>query len=291
MGKLSRSWSLASSSWGVLRDDKELLALPAISAVASLIGAAPFFAGAFLTTSTTGTGSDQGLQIGPLGYALMFLGYLVSAYVTIFFQAALIHAANERLEGGDPTLGSALAGAGERATKILPWALLSATVSVILRSIQERSGLLGRIVIGLVGMAWTLVTFLVLPMIVIEGAGLKDALSRSVASFKGTWGENVVGNAGIGIVSVLAVLAGVGLLGPLAVVGFMNDLVVLAIGAIVLLVVWVVVVSVFSAALTGVFQTALYRYAVHGEASPGFDAAQIQGAFAPKSGLTGRRSF
>src|SRR6056297_3607492 len=140
MGKLSRSWSLATSSWAVLRDDKELLALPAISAVASLVCVAPFFAGAFLTGSTASTGGDQGLQLGPLGYALMFVGYLVGAYVTIFFQAALIHAANERLQGGDPTLGSALAGAGERAGAILPWALLSATVSVVLRSLQERSG-------------------------------------------------------------------------------------------------------------------------------------------------------
>ncbi len=288
MGKLSRSWSLATSSWGVLRDDKELIALPAISAVASLVGAAPFFAGAFLTASTTGTGGNEGLQIGPVGYVLMFIGYLVSAYVAIFFQAALIHAANDRLEGGNPTLGSALAGAGERAGKILPWALLSATVSVILRSLQERSGVLGRIVIGLVGMAWTLVTFLVLPIVVIEGAGLKDALSRSVSSFKHTWGENVVGNAGIGIVSVLAVLAGAGLLVPLAVVGFVNDIAVLAIAAIALLVIWLIVVSVFSAALTGVFQTALYRYAVHGEASPGFDAEQIQGAFRPKTGPLGR---
>lgn len=283
MGRFSRSWSLVKSSWSVLRSDKELLLLPAISGVVSLIAVLPFLGGAFLTGDTTGSGSNEEWSISIVGYVLLFLAYLVGAYVTIFFQAALIHAANERLSGGNPSLGSALAGAGARAGHILPWAILSATVSVILRAIQERSGILGRIVIGLVGMAWTLVTFLVLPILVVEGTGVKDALTRSASSFKRTWGENIIGNAGIDIFAFLAMLAGALVFGPMIVLGFGGDVIALGIAGIVLLVVWVVLVSVTSAALTGVFQTALYRYSVVGETPPGFTQEQIAGAFTPKS--------
>ncbi len=284
MGKLSRSWSLVSSSWQVLRHDKELLVLPALSAVVVVVCAAPFFGAAFLTSSTSGSGAEDSVSFSPVGYALMFVGYLIGSYVTIFFQAALIHAANDRLSGGSPTLGTAIAGAYARAGHILPWALLSATVSVVLRAVQERTGLIGRLVVGLVGMAWTLVTFLVLPILVIEGTGVKDALSRSAGAFKRTWGENVVGNAGIGLVSVLAMLLGVLVCAPLIVVGIGSDLLALTIGGLVLAVLWVIVVSVGTAALSGVFQTALYRYAVLGQDSPGFSAAQIHEAFRPKAG-------
>lgn len=278
MEKLRRSWSLAGSSWAVIRHDKELLALPVISAVAALLCVAPFFGTALML----GDASSDEFAPGLAGYALMFVGYLVGAYVTIFFQSALIHAANERLAGGSPTLGSALRGALGRAGEILPWAVLSATVSVVLRSIQERSGLLGRIVVGLVGMAWTLVTFLVLPIIVIEGVGIREALRRSSSAFRSTWGENVVGNAGIGIVSMLAILLGLLVTAPAIYVGAASDVPALLIGGIALAVLWIVIVAVVSSALSGVYQTALYRYAVIGEEPRGFSQQQIDRAFTPK---------
>ena len=84
-----------------------------------------------------------------------------------------------RLTGGDPTIGSALRGAASRAGKILPWVIVSATVSLILRAIEERAGAIGQIVAGIAGMAWSVVTFLVLPIIVIEGYSVGDAIKGS----------------------------------------------------------------------------------------------------------------
>lgn len=279
MSRFSNSVSLVKSSWHVLSQDKELIALPAISGVVTAIAMIPFVAGAFLA-SVSSTGGEA--KVGPLSYVLAFLGYLVAAYVTIFFQSALILAANERLSGGSPTLGSALSMAAGRAGHILPWAIISATVSMVLRAVQERSGILGRIVIGLVGMAWTLVTFLVLPILVIEGTGVKDALTRSASTFKRTWGENVIGNAGVGLVSLAGMLIGLVVCGPIIAIGISNDLLAMTVGGVVLLVVWFIIVSVFSAALSGVFQTALYRFAVLGEEPAGFTHEQIAGAFVPR---------
>jgi hypothetical protein len=281
VSRFSNSVSLVKSSWHVLSQDKELIALPAISGVVTAIAMIPFAAGAFLAGVST-TGDET--QVGPISYVLMFLGYLVAAYVTIFFQSALILAANERLSGGSPTLGSAIAAAAGRAGHILPWAIISATVSMVLRAIQERSGILGRIVVGLVGMAWTLVTFLVLPILVIEGTGVKEALTRSASTFKRTWGENVIGNAGVGLVGFVGILLGLVVCGPIVFLGVSGDLLAVTIGGIVLFVLWTILVSVFSAALSGVFQTALYRFAVLGEEPAGFTHEQIAGAFRPRTG-------
>jgi hypothetical protein len=132
-------------------------------------------------------------------------------------------------------------------------------------------------------MAWTLVTFLVLPILVIEGTGVKDALTRSASTFKRTWGENVIGNAGVGLVGFVGILVGLLVCAPLVVLGVSSDLVALTVGAIVLFVVWAILVSVFSAALSGVFQTALYRFAVLGEEPAGFTHEQIAGAFVPRT--------
>jgi hypothetical protein len=289
MGTFSRSISLVKASWGVLRQDKELILLPAISSITSMLCVAPFFAAAFLltaeqtvTSTTTQTGTTSNFTMSPVGYVFLFIAYLIGAYVTIFFQTALVLAANDRLTGGSPTLGTALAGAWSNAGRILPWAIISATVSVVLQAIQERAGIIGRIVIGIVGLAWTLVTLLVLPILVIEQVGVKEAFTRSATAFKKTWGENVVGNGGIGVVVMLIMLGGLLVLSPVLIVGISSDSVpVIALGALLLLI-WVILVSVFGAALNGVFRTALYRYAVLGEEPAGFSHDQIAGAFKPK---------
>lgn len=292
MGTFSRSIALVKSSWAVLRQDKELMLLPVISAVTSMVLVAPFFGAAFLTVDIgqaaggTATG-DAGTGLGILGWILLFIAYLLGAYVTIFFQAALVLAANDRLTGGSPTLGSALSMAWANAGRILPWAVISATVSIVLQAVQQRAGFIGRIVVGLVGLAWTLVTLLVLPILVIEQVGVKEAFGRSASAFKRTWGENVVGNGGIGIIGLLGTLAGLVVCGPLVYLGISTDNAVLVVAGIALFVVWILLVSVFTAAMNGVFRTALYRYAVLGEEPSGFSHDQIANAFRPKKGLGG----
>ena len=294
MGTFSRSLALTKASWEVLREDKELIALPAISAVASLIFVTPFFAIAALSLSSSegaATSSSSttagGTTLALPGYIALFFAYLIVAYITIFFQSALILAANERMTGGNPTLKSSLQGAWKNAGHILPWAIISATVSIVLQAIQERAGFIGKIVVGLVGVAWTLVTMLVLPILVIEGVGVKEALTRSGAAFKRTWGENVVGNGAIGLISFLAMFAGILVCGGIIFIGTSTGLWPVGLLGGILLVIWILLVSVFSTALSGVFRTALYRYAMFGESSSGFSQDLIEHAFKPKKPGTG----
>ncbi len=292
MGVFSRSFALFRSSWGVLRQDKELLALPIISSITSLLCVAPFIGLALLSAFPTSTAaiSERQFSMSPIGYVFVFLAYLVGAYVTIFFQSALVLAANERLGGGSPTLGWALSQAASNAGRILPWAIISATVSVVLQAIQERAGFIGRIVVGLIGLAWTLVTFLVLPILVIEQVGVKDAFTRSAEAFKKTWGENVVVNGGIGLAVGLITFAVILVTMPVLLFGLAANNVIISVVGFALVIAAVVAVAVLGSALSGVFRTVLYRYAVLGEAPAGFSQDQIEGAFRPKrvrSGLLG----
>ncbi|MFO7779368.1 MAG: DUF6159 family protein [Nitriliruptoraceae bacterium] len=268
MEKLRNTLSLARSSWSVLQADKELLLLPLLSGIASAIVAASLLVPLVLTG-----GADQ--EPTTLGYVLLFVMYVVLAYVTIFFNAALVAGAHERLHGGDPTVASALRAAASHAGRILPWAIVSATVSVVLQVVQQRGGLAGRGVAGIAGLAWSLITFLVIPVIVIEGLGVGDAVKRSSALFKQTWGENVAARVGFGLLGFLLALPAV----LLVVVGFAAGTVGGGI-AIAVAVVWLLAVTLVMASLNSIFQTALYLYAAEREVPSGyFEPRQFRQAF------------
>ena len=273
MGRIRRTLHLARASWQVLKADKELVLLPVLSLVATIVVALTFLA-PILVGGNLATLEDPGTG----GYALLFVAYVVLAFITVFFNAALVHAANERLEGGDPSLGSAIRGALLRVGRILPWAIVAATVSLVLRALEERAGAVGRFVVGLAGIAWSLVTFLVIPVLVIEGIGVGDAIKRSGALFKRTWGENVTAQVGFGLLGLVLVLPAIVVAaGALAAGGAVG---VLGIG---LALVWILAIAMILSALNGIFQTALYRYAAGLDlGSTPFGSGEMQQAFGPK---------
>lgn len=271
MSRISNTIELAGASWRVLKSDKELLLLPVMSLLATLAVAATF-----LVPVLSGCDLEAECTLGTPDYVLLGAMYLALAFITIFFNAALVHAAHERMSGGDPTLGSALRGAVGRVHRILPWAIVSATVSLILRAIEERAGMLGKVVSALAGVAWSLVTFLVIPVLVVEGVGVGEAVRRSGAMFKRTWGENVAAQVGFGLLGFLAALpaAAAIAIGVAAGGAILVILMLVGIG-------WILLVSLVMATLNGIFQTALYRYAV-GQDPTGFGAGAMAQAFTAK---------
>ena len=201
--KLSNSWGLIKASGRVLRADKELIVLPLISSIALILVTASFFVPLFFS----GTGFEVSESTGPVGYILLFLYYLVQYTVMFFFNTALVGAAMIRLDGGNPTVGDGLKIAISRLGSILGYAAIAATFGLVLRTMSERSGTAGRFIIGLVGMAWNLATFLVVPVLVSHNVSPLEAIKESARVLKKTWGEQVVGNVGIGAVFVFAYLA------------------------------------------------------------------------------------
>lgn len=278
MGKIQRTIVLAKASWQVLKADRELVLLPVMSLFATLVVAASFVVPVLL-----GGNAARLEDPGAGGYALLFAAYLVLTFITVFFNSALVHAANERLEGGDPTLGSAIRGALMRIGRIFQWALVAATVSLILRALEDRAAGVGRFVVGLIGVAWSLVTFLVVPVLVVEGIGVGDAVKRAGAMFKRTWGENVAAQVGFGLLGMIAILPAVLVVGLLGAAGGVAAVIGVAIA-----VAWVLTVVMVLSALNGIYQTVLYRYAAGLDLSDSpFDSATLDAAFAPKRGSGG----
>lgn len=270
---------LLKSSWGVLKSDKELTVIPVVNTVVSGALAIAIGAGVFLTVNRTysaRTGQYE-YAAGPITYVVGILGYFLITIAVTFFTGALVAGAYQRLTGGDPTLKSSFRAAGQRFPQLLGWALLAGTVGYLLRALRERAGILGFLLGGLLEFAWEVITWLAIPAIIVEGDGPITTLKASASLLKRTWGENLIGQFGFGLVGFLAVLPGL-------VIGGLVTAVMPFVG-VPLIILWVVAVSVVITTLTGIYRTALYCYATTGRAPQGFDQQVMAGAFATKKGL------
>ena len=176
-----RSWQLVKASWAVLQADKELLWFPVISGIITiLICIVMFIPSVVVSITLFSTGASEGVT-EVFGFVGLFIFYLVTYTISIYFNTALIGAAMIRMDGGDPTMKDGFDIANSRLGKIIGFAAMSATVGVIIRVLQERGGIVGNIVSWLGGIAWNLATFLVIPVLVTQNIGPIDAVkSRSV---------------------------------------------------------------------------------------------------------------
>ncbi|MFK7767409.1 MAG: DUF6159 family protein [Mariniblastus sp.] len=286
--RLTTGWQLAKQSASVLRQDKELILFPLFSGLACMLAMASFAVPAYFTgilesflAEREGADAANGAAQQIMFYVLMFLFYFVTYFIVIFFNSALVACAIIRLKGGNPNLGDGFGAAMARLPQIAGWALVAASVGMILKIIESRSQKVGQIIASVLGMAWSVTTFFVIPILVVEKAGPVDAFKRSVSVMRKTWGESLSANFGIGFFTFIAMFLGII---PL-VGGFfltMSGMAVVGTILIVVGVVLVLLVSLISSALGSIMLAALYIYAEEGSVPSGFDPAMIKGAFATK---------
>lgn len=282
--RLSRSWELVKASWNVLQSDKELLIFPIISAIGSIFVSILFAIPFFTVGVTQSVRGDEDLPINIAGYILLFLFYVVLYTVIFFCNTALVGAAMIRLKGGDPTVSDGFQIASQKINHILGYAVISATVGVILRALSERGGIVGQIASSIVGMAWNVATFLVVPVLVVEDIGPIDAVKRSGALLKKTWGEQIVGNLGMGavfgLIFFVLMLVFFGLFAAAISTESSTAIILVIIAAVATF----VLLGLVSSALQGIYQAALYRYAMGDDVSGFYDPNMVQAAFKPKRG-------
>jgi len=270
------------ASADVLRSDKSLLMFPLASSICCLLVAASFLIPIIAAMVSAGHVVEHGQRMSAGGYVLLFLFYLAQYFVIIFFNTALAGAALARLRGEPASFGEGMAIARSRIANIFGYALIAATVGLVLRALQERLGLIGRLVAGFLGLAWTVATFLVVPVLASQDVGPTEAISRSVELLKRTWGENIIGNAGIGVVFGLLMFIAIVLAACLIGGAFATQSITAIIAAIVIVVVGLTLLGLIQASLQGIYAAALYRYAEDGEVGYGFDQAMLEQAFKPK---------
>lgn len=280
-GKFSRSWSLIKASASVLRSDSELLVFPLLSSVAALLVLITFVGPVVLLQGVDPRAAGYDEMSWPM-LIWLFAFYLVNYFVIFFFNTALVGAAMIRLDGGNPTVSDGLRIAMSRARMILGYAVIAATVGLLLQLVRERSGALGRWISGLLGLAWTVATFLVVPVLVSHKIGPIDALKESAQLLRKTWGENLIGNGGIGVVGGLAVFGTV-VLGVVAcVLAFVSGSVILGVVLVVLTVLAVLAIGLIQSALSAIYSAALYRYASGGSLPKEFEPRLLENAFASR---------
>ena len=281
-GRFSRSWSLASASWQVLKQDTHLLVFPLVSTIAALLVSGAFALGGLGLWSYDGLSRRSNEPLPNEFYVLGFVFYVCLYFVMFFCNAALVGAAMLRFDGGVPSVGDGFRIAATRSGRILGYALIAATVGMVLRAIQERVGFLGRFVVGLLGVGWTVATFMVVPVLMSRDVGPIDAVKESAGLLKKTWGENVIGKSGLGLAFLVVYLAlaviVVALLGGAVALGN-TPLVVVVAG---LAIVAIMLTALAHAALTGIYSAALYRYATTGSSGAEFDSGVLQAAFGIK---------
>jgi len=272
--RISYTFSLMGASWEVLKKDKELLVFPALSAVCCLLVMASFAIPMLATDSWRPPGEEATAAQEVAYYALLFLFYVCNYFVIVFFNTAVITCAVMRMQGGDPRVQDGLRAAFGRLPLILAWAVVSATVGLILRIIEDRSRNIGAIVASVLGMAWTVVTFVAMPVMVVERKGPLQTLKRSAELLKRTWGEQLIGNFSFGVIFFLLYIPGI----ILVVLGFASGSPVGAAIGVAVGVVYFVALALIQSVLHSIFRAAVYLYAVDSEAPEEFGDELLAGA-------------
>lgn len=281
METIRRSYHLFRQSLAILSQDKELLIFPFLSGIVTIVAFVSMCWGGWTTGffERIAQSGDRSLEANALAYTAAFLWYFVSWFIVLFFNVAVVHCAKMRIDGGDPTIADGFRASMQHLGRIAAWALISATVGLILRMIAERSGLIGRLVVWLVGAAWSIATYFIVPVMIFEKRSLKDSIRQSTGLIAKTWGESLA--AGIGIGAFTMLLAVAGLILPIA--GLFINAQAALIG-LALAVIWWIALAIITSALAAIFRTGLYIYAAEGRTPPGFNPEYVQHAFAPKGG-------
>lgn len=274
--RFANSWQLVKYSAAVLKKDSELLIFPLISSIAALLVLASFI-------PLFGAAPDS--EESSINMVVLFGLYLAEYFVMFFFNAALIGAAMIRMDGGNPGVMDGLQIAWSKVGSIFGYALISATVGLFLRTIGRRFGFVGQIVAGLSGIAWSIASYLAVPILVSRDIRPLDAIRESTSLLKRTWGENLIAGASIGLVFKLVFFIVFVLIAFLVGTAFTSEEMTLAAGIGVLGLIAMILLGLFQAALQAVFSAALYRYAIDGDDGNGLSSEVLNNAFAPKDGF------
>jgi len=279
--RIANGWELTKASWQCLKQDKELLVFPLVSGIACLMVLASFGVPLWFSDYKNVVFGDGDQLRDPIAWVILFAFYTVNYFVIVFFNSALVACAMIRFRGGNPTVGDGLNASMQRLPQIFAWALVSATVGVILKAIESRSAKLGQIAAGLLGAGWSIATYFVVPVLVVERVGPVDAVKRSFAILRNSWGETVVAKFGIGFFVFLASMAMM-----LPIVGgamaIAANQVALGIVLIAAGFIGMIIVSLISTALNSILLAALYLYAADGEVPQQFDRNLLEHAFGAK---------
>jgi hypothetical protein len=279
MSKLENSWTLIKASATVLKKNKKLIVLPAVSGVLVMLLSVVFI----MPSLFNGELKEPGHLFSSVYSLLYYLAYYFCSYsIIIFFNSVLITAAIADLKGEKISLGECFASSIGKIRIILGYALIGSTVGLILQWISDKAGLLGKMFTFLANMAWSLITFLVVPILVVENIGPIDAIKRSAGLLKETWGENLIGNIGIGFFfGIMVFVLGIAMF-VLAIFFAVSHMMNITILIGILFALMAITIILISSTLSAIYTASLYLFASKGEAGNVFPKELMLNAFKTK---------
>lgn len=285
MGVFSRSWQITKLSFSVIKEDKELLLFPIISGFFSMIFVIAMLFPTVITTLINGNAFES----NALFYVILFLIYFGLAFIATFFNVCVVYTTKIRFEGGNATFMESLKFSFSKLHLIAMWSLLSASVGLLLRMLDNLAKNMGKggqilmsILTSLLGMAWSILTIFVVPGLVYYDLTPFTAIKKSTQTLKTTWGESLIRNFGLGIMQVMFFILGIIVfVGLFALVSSLGGYAILAI-FILALIYFVMLFLIFGVA-NSVYNTALFVYADKGIIPNGFTDDVMQNAFSRKN--------
>jgi Family of unknown function (DUF6159) len=287
MNAFSRSWAITKLSFDVINKDRELIWFALLSFIFSaMFGVAMIFPTVVPALMEKGF-TEETLEV--YQYAILFVTYFGLAFIATFFNVCVVYTTKIRFEGGNATFGESIKFAFSRIGVIVQWSPLSASVGLLLRILHNLAARLGKggqlianIIISLMGMAWTIVTIFVVPVLVYEGLGPIDAVKKSARVIRETWGESLIRSIGLGLIQFLVFFLIILVSGGLTYVlanAFEGTGLLVGIGiGLALLLLTGLIFSVANA----IFNTALYVFANNKIVPTGYREEVVKGAFRQK---------
>jgi len=284
MNAFSRSWAITKLSFNVINQDRELIGFALLSFIFSTMFTIAMIFPSVLPIILANGFSAESMEL--YHYAMLFLTYFGLAFIATFFNVCVVYTTKVRFEGGNATFGESIRFAFSKIGIITQWSLLSASVGLLLRILHNMASRLGRvghivanIIISLMGMAWSIITIFVVPVLVYEGLGPIDAIKKSARVIKETWGESLIRSIGLGLIQFLVLLfifiISAGLTYVLSVAFDFNGMLI-GIGVGILL---ILLTGLVFAVASSIFNTALYVYANSKIVANGFNEDVVKGAF------------
>ncbi|MFP8954001.1 DUF6159 family protein [Natrialbaceae archaeon A-arb3/5] len=260
-GRLKTGWTLTKDSISVIRNHPQLLAFPTLAGLSSILFFALFLGPLVIADAFSGY----------LGYVVLFVLYMVTTFVSTYFSAALVHGTNEAFHGREPSILECLRAVSGRAKLIAVWAVIAATVSIILKNLESSDNPIASLLASLFSIGWSIMTFFVVPVIVFEDVSVTEMFKRSGSTFKDTWGETL--GAGFGITLITTAIGFVLVIASIVVsIAVMSAFVAPGLFLAVVLVGGAIAFTyVLGQTIWGIAKTALYVYAVEGTVPSEFD--------------------
>lgn len=282
MNVFERSWKILKLSLDVMKKDKELFLFPLFGGIFSIL-----FMIAMIFPIIIVTPASEKVGTGLSLYAVIFIVYFGLAMIATFFNTCVVYTVKTRFEGKNATFLDSIKFTLSRIHLVIAWGLISATVGLLLRIIDEigeRMGAVGEVIVKIItsilGAVWSIITLFVIPAMVYHNVGPIDAIKRSAKALKSAWGESLIRYYGLGIIQIILIVVGI-ILGIVLAMAT-SSITLLFYTIILLTIIYVVAVIVFFNLANTIFNTALYFYADTGKLPDAYNSEIIKNAFQNK---------